>query len=237
MKFQKKVTLSVTLPVILMLLAGALAMFYYVNRMATENAREKGLIIVQMAKTAILKGTSGRKGHVLNNGAMMNAFRNLPGLREARLIRGSAVIEQFGMGDETSLPEEDIEKRMLDTAEASTEIATINGRQVLHFNGPLFAMNDKNGNCMRHHVVEGKVLGGLSVQVDLTHELHAAHSLLLIAMAIVGLFSIIIIVVLRRFAAPIVTTTHQLAEAMSRGAQGDFTGRLKGIPVNSEEIK
>lgn len=238
MKLQKKVTLSVTLPVILMLLAGALAMFYYVNRMATENAREKGLIVVRMAKTAILKGTSGKKGHVLNNGTMMNAFRSLPGLKEVRIIRGRAVIKQFGVGDRTSLPEEDIEKRMLNTAETSTEIADINGRQVLHFSGPLFAMNDKNGNCMQcHHVAEGKVLGGLSVQVDLTHELHAAHSLLLIAMVIVGLFSIIIIVVLRRFAAPIVATTHQLAKAMARGAQGDFTGRLKGIPENSEEIK
>lgn len=238
MKLQKKVTLSVTLPVILMLLAGALAMFYYVNRMATDNAREKGLIVVRMAKTAILKGTSGKKGHVLNNGTMMNAFRNLPGLREVRIIRGNAVIKQFGAGDRTSLPEEDVEKRMLNTAETSTEIADINGRQVLHFSGPLFATNDKNGNCMQcHHVAEGEVLGGLSVQVDLTHELHAAHSLLLIAMAIVGLFSIIIIVVLRRFTAPIVTTTHQLAEAMSRGARGDFAGRLKGIPKNSKEIK
>jgi len=238
MKLQKKITLSVTLPVILMLLAGALTMFYYVNRMATENAREKGLIVVQMAETAILKGVSGKKGHMLNNSAMMNAFRGLPGLKEVRIIRGRAVIKQFGKGDRTSLPEENIEKRMLNTAETSTEIADINGRKILHFSGPLFAMNDKNGNCMQcHHVAEGEVLGGLSVQVDLTHELHAAHSLLLIAMVIVGLFSIIIIVVLRRFSVPIVATTHQLAEAMSRGAQGDFTGRLKGIPKNSEEIK
>jgi len=237
-QLQKKVNLSVALPVLLMLLAGALAMFYYVNRMATDNAREKGIIVVQMAKTAILKGVSDKKGHVLNNDAMMNSFRDLPGLREVRLIRGNAVIKEFGMGDKSSLPEEDIEKHMLDTAETSAEIATIDERQVLHYNGPLFALNDKNGNCIQcHHVDEGSVLGGLSVQVDLTHELNEANTFLLIAMSIVVLLGIAIIIILRRFTMPIANTTHQLAEAMSSGARGDFTGRLVGIHENSEEIK
>jgi len=238
MQIRKIVNLSIALPIILMLLVITLATFYYVSHMITDNARDKGLIVVQMAKTAILKGASDKKGHVLNNGEMMKSFRDLPGLREVRLIRGPAVIKQFGMGDESSLPEEDIEKRMLDTGETSAEIATVSGRQILHFNGPLFAMNDKNGNCMQcHHVTQGKVLGGLSVQVDITHELNTAHVMFIYATTFVTLLGLFLFFIMRKIADPVVVTTKQLVEVMSRGAKGDFTGKLEGIHARSDEIK
>jgi len=61
MKLRKIVNLSIALPITLILLTVTLATFYYVNHMITDNAREKGLIVVQMAKTAILKSASEKK--------------------------------------------------------------------------------------------------------------------------------------------------------------------------------
>ena len=236
MHLNKMVQLTLTLPLMLLLTALSLAAYTYLNSIMTENANQKGLLVVQMVKTAMLSNVSAQ-GHSLNSGDMMEQFRTMPGLREIRLVRGDAVTAQFGPSHSDSAPEEAIEFDMLSSGKTSQVIEEIDGYQVLHFNGPLKALASDKQNCLQcHQVPAGTVLGGLSVQVDLSDEMSEARMVPLFAFGTVILCGLFIAYALRRFSAPIASTALQIASAMRHGEQGNFSHRLSGIRTDSNEV-
>lgn len=237
MHLQSKIQLSVTLPVLLLLTASSLVAYVYLHQLMQENAHEKGLLSVQMIRTAVLSIDSS-KGHPINSGALMQQFRSLPGLLEVRMIRGAAVSNQFGPSHSGSEPVDGTETTMLRSGTRSQVIREIDGHEVLHFNGPLKAKNYKGNNCLQcHHVPIGTVLGGISVQVDLSDELHLARVLPLYAFLFFGCCGLFLAVVLRRFSTPISHTATQIADAMEHGERGDFTHRLHDISTATDEVR
>ncbi|MDQ6971508.1 MAG: diguanylate cyclase, partial [Mariprofundaceae bacterium] len=94
------------------------------------------------------------------------------------------------------------------------------------------------GNCLQcHSVPAGTVLGGLSVQVDLTAEMQEARMAPLFAFAITLCCGLLIAFALRRFSTPVANTAVQIAQAMERGENGDFSHRLHDIRTDSQEIQ
>jgi len=237
MHLQRLVQLTVTLPVLLLLSFLSIAAFFYLDAMMTENAHEKGLLVVEMVRTSMLSNVS-KERHSLNSSAMMQQFRTLPGLLEVRMVRGDAVSAQFGPSHSNSAPGESVERDMLQSGRTKQDIEKIGDREVLHFNGPLLAGNSEGSNCLQcHQVPLGTVLGGLSVQVDLTDELREARMVPLIAFGFIAFCGLLIAYALYRFSTPISSTARQIASAMKHGEQGDFSHRLLGIRTDNDETR
>ncbi|MDQ6965903.1 MAG: diguanylate cyclase [Mariprofundaceae bacterium] len=233
MQLQRISQLKITLPIILFLGITSISGFFYLNTIMTDNAQEKGLLVVDMVRTAILSNIT-EEGHSLNSSDIMQHFRSLPGLREVRLIRSDAINGQFGPSQSDSEPQDEIERKMLSSGKKAQSIESIDGHEVLHFNGPLKAGN----NCLQcHQVSPGTVLGGLSVQVDISDELKEALMVSLISLIIIAFCGLFVAYALRRFSAPISNTAIQISEAMVRGEKGDFTRRLQDIRADSDEIR
>ena len=237
MRLQSRIQLSVTLPVFLLLSASALGAYLYLNNMMTEHAHQKGLLVVQMVKTAMLSNVSA-KGHSMNSSPMMQQSRSMPGLLEVRMIRGAAVSNQFGRGQSDSEPIDGSETSMLRSGSRSEIIKQVGSHEVLHFNGPLKARNYQGSNCLQcHHVPAGTVLGGFSVQVDLTDELREARLLPMFALLFIAIGGVMFAYALRQFSAPVSHTARQIADTMERGERGDFTHRLHDIRTDTDEVR
>jgi len=237
MRLHSKIQLSLTLPAVLLLAAASAAAYFYLNHLMTEQAEQKGLLVVQMVRTAMLSNVSS-EGHSMNSASMMQQFRTMPGLLELRMIRGPAVSNQFGPSHSGSEPVDGSETSMLRSGNRSQLIKMENGREVLHFNGPLKAKNYQGNNCLQcHHVPNGSVLGGFSVQVDLTDELREARILPMYAFLLIGFGGLLIAYALQRFFSPIRHTAMQIADTMQRGERGDFTHRLHDIRTDTDEVR
>ncbi|GAV19336.1 two-component system, cell cycle response regulator [Mariprofundus micogutta] len=201
---------------------------------AEEQARNEGLIVVEMAKIGLLHSMqegvafANDKEHVRNEiNLMFQEFASLPELIEMRALRGESVTRQYGQVAGRGEIEE-VERQMLASGEAS-ETIEINERgiKVFHYNGPLIASSRNRLNCMTcHDAAEGEVLGGLSVQVDLTKAENAISSAIYQLVALLLLVGVLFAFALRKLFMPMVMVINQITGAFHRAHNGDFTHRI-----------
>lgn len=96
-----------------------------------------------------------------------------PGILEVRIIRGQAVIDQYGAGLPEERPVDDLDRQVLSTGRVVfNRVTTHNGRQALRVVVPFIAQENFRGtNCLGCHSTRpGGVNGAASVTIDLTAE-------------------------------------------------------------------
>ncbi|MDQ6997130.1 MAG: diguanylate cyclase, partial [Mariprofundus sp.] len=123
---------------------------------------------------------------------------------------------------------EAVEKRMLNSGKSSEEIeVNENGIKVYHYNGPLIASSHGALNCMKcHDAAEGDVLGGLSVQVDLSDAEDAIKSAIYQLIALLLFVGVLFAFVMRRMFLPMMDIVGQITSVFSKARHGDFSQRI-----------
>lgn len=242
MKLRTRVhRLTMIATLLLALLVSAVVMVI-IRNYAEEQARKEGLIVVEMAKIGLMHSMqegiafNDDKTHVRKESVLLfREFSKIPQLIEMRALRGEAVTRQYGeVPDRGEI--EPVERRMLETGIPSEQIeVNEKGLKVFHYNGPLIASSSGIMNCMQcHNAREGEVLGGLSVQVDLTDAENAIKSAIYQMVSLLFLVGILFALILRRLFHPLVEVVSQLTYAFSRARSGDFSQRIEY--ENDDEI-
>lgn len=96
-----------------------------------------------------------------------------PGILEVRIIRGQAIIDQYGVGLAEEQPVDELDRQVLSTGRVVFKrVTTDKGRQALRVVVPFIAQENFRGtNCLSCHSTQsGGVNGAASVTIDLTAE-------------------------------------------------------------------
>ncbi|MDX8407345.1 MAG: hypothetical protein R8L58_03055, partial [Mariprofundaceae bacterium] len=234
MKLRSKVnylSLVMTLVLAVFLAAGVNVL---IGKYSEDQARKQGHVVVAMAKIGLLHtmhesiAFSNDEKHVRNEiDLLFNGFAAIPELLEMRALRGEAVVRQYGKSIGRGAIEP-LEQLMLDSGQPSEHIGpNEDGIKVFHYNGALIATSTGSQNCLScHDVAEGTVLGGLSVQVDISDAEAAISKAIYQLIALLLLLGILFALGLRRIFLPMLDVVGQVRAAFMRASVGDFSHRV-----------
>ncbi|MBI5007787.1 MAG: diguanylate cyclase [Nitrosomonadales bacterium] len=179
-----------------------------------------------------------------NRRMLLSKMSQSRGIIELRIVRGRAVVEQFGPGLPEEAPVDDMDREVLSSGRTLfRELTDENGRPALRVVVPFIAKQDFRGtNCMLCHITEaGSVNGAASVTIDLSEELaqlaeiedwmwigHAALQVLLLV--VITMF--VRMVIVRNITRPI----GNLQQAMAEIQRDMNLSRRADVDTNNPDI-
>ena len=148
------------------LLAFLLMNLYMLRVYAIRNAEREAKNVAELVRDTLtsymLLGIMDRRDEFLTR------IREVEGVKDIRVIRGQAVVKQFGQGSKYEVPMDELEKSVLQTGreykKLSESLETVSYKIVI----PYKAEPIKGINCLQCHQAQpGEVLGAISLTVDL----------------------------------------------------------------------
>jgi diguanylate cyclase (GGDEF)-like protein len=153
----------------------------------------------------------------------------VPGVQQVRVIRGPAVVKQFGPGfaHESAALNNSIEA-VLATGKDAFDIVEANGDPVFHAVIPYVANDQGVPNCLQCHAVSaGTVLGAVTIDISLAEvRRQGIIAVVMVSMAIL-VAALVALALLRRMMNPLSETAHAVQEVTSQAVGGNFGGRIR----------
>jgi diguanylate cyclase (GGDEF)-like protein len=219
-----------TLAALLVVLTAFSALsFHYFSIYAAEmHARSVAETVKVGLTESMIHGTIDKRQQFL---ARLSA---VPGVRQVRVIRGPAVVSQFGPG--IALDHAGVKNGgetggidlAMATGKASFEKASTGGELVYRALIPYVANDLGTPNCLQCHAVSvGTVLGVVAIDIPLAE--NRRNSILavgLISLAVL-LAALAGLAILRRMMNPLSDTAHAVQEVTAQAVGGDFSGRIQ----------
>ncbi|MDP2195070.1 MAG: sensor domain-containing diguanylate cyclase [Rhodocyclaceae bacterium] len=219
-----------TLAALLVVLTAFSALsFHYFSIYAAEMHARSVAETVKLGLTeSMIHGTIDKRQQFL---ARLSA---VPGVRQVRVIRGPAVVSQFGPG--IALDHAGVKNGgetggidlAMATGKASFEKASTGGELVYRALIPYVANDLGTPNCLQCHAVSvGTVLGVVAIDIPLAE--NRRNSILavgLISLAVL-LAALAGLAILRRMMNPLSDTAHAVQEVTAQAVGGDFSGRIQ----------
>ncbi|WP_448587870.1 GGDEF domain-containing protein [Thermocrinis sp.] len=196
------------------------------RKLATNESKNKALAISELVRDTLtsymVMGVMDRRDEFLNR------IREIPGVKSIKVIRGEAVVKQFGAGRTWETAEDDLEKEVLkkgvvlDWLKESVENAEY--KVVI----PYKAVPTKGIDCLScHNAQRGEVLGAISLTMDLTHIRNGALSVVLLFALVSGSILLLSALALRRFFNPYLKLIEDASHCMDKALKGDFNCRVE----------
>lgn len=158
----------------------------------------------------------------------------VPGVQRVRVIRGPAVVKQFGPGLAEEKPIEGIEKVFDSGKETFVVLQTADGlifRAVI----PYIATDHGVPNCLQCHAVSnGTVLGAVNIDISLDEVRKEGLLAVFIVSLSVMTAALLALLWLRRLMNPLTATAEAVREVTSKAVAGNFSGRIR--QTSTDEI-
>jgi len=209
-----------------------LASFSAYQTFSLSSVSDQGRMAAEMVRISLTEEmVQGVVDHRTN---LLSRLKYVPGVENIRIVRGKAVVDQFGPGFEGESQYDEIEKQVLITGEA-VEKLNEGARIIFQTTIPYIASLAGSVNCMKcHKVSEGDVLGAVSLSIDLTEQRAEDIRSIATVVALLLLFSVALALFLSRLLSPVVRTTVELKSVVENAEAGIFSGRLK--KMSNDEI-
>jgi diguanylate cyclase (GGDEF)-like protein len=226
LKDKTQVFFLISLAALVMVLAGfsALGFRYFVIYTAEMHARSVAEAIKVGLTESMIHGTIDKRQQFLAR------LATVPGVAAVRVIRGPAVIKQFGPGlageRSDSLSGADIEAVLADGKERFG-IDDKNTDLIFRAVIPYIANDHGVPNCLQcHAVASGAVLGVVAIDVPLTEKRRQS----LIAVGLVSLAVLLAalaaLAIMRRMMNPLTEAAQAVQDVTAQAVGGDFSGRI-----------
>lgn len=208
------------------LLAVLLAISLYAFRTfsiasATDHIRTAGEIVRVHLTESMINGVIDKRENFLRR------LVEVQGLTSARVIRSPEVEKQFGKGLSQEAAADDLERQVLQEGKPRFEVIKEGGETIFRGIIPYIATASGNPNCLQcHQVSEGAVLGAVSMSMSI--EALREKALITVAGigAVVAIFALLLVFLLRRLLRPISETANAVEEAVQRALRGDFKAKV-----------
>jgi diguanylate cyclase (GGDEF)-like protein len=165
----------------------------------------------------------------------LSRLSTVPGVQQVRVVRGQAVIDQFGPGLANETQHNDEASGVLASGRSLFKEVETEHELVFRAVIPYIANDHGVPNCLQcHAVAPDTVLGAVMIDIPLNEvRSQGIIAVLLISLAVVGaaLFSLIL---LRRMLNPLSATAAAVQQVSSRAVDGDFSGRIQ--QYSSDEV-
>jgi methyl-accepting chemotaxis protein len=168
----QKIWVRLIVSISVMTIASWAVMILWSAHVSEEAAIEQAQDFARSAHDMVLAGLTGMMvtGTIPQREVFIDQIKQLPSIREVRVLRGEAVTRQFGPGIGQESEHDALEGEVLATGkEYSAVESTANGEEALRVIRPALAHENYLGkNCMTCHAVPlGTVLGAVSMKVSL----------------------------------------------------------------------
>ena len=206
-----------------------LSALYTFRVQALGEAGQRAHIILELVRDTLtsymVMGVMDRRD------SFLNSIRELPGVKEIRVVRGEAVVKQYGYRWRWELPVDEVDKLVLRSGKPYTVlkegISEVSYRIVI----PYKAEPIKGVDCLSCHRVEpGETLGAISLTMDLSPVRNKSAKLLALLTIVFLLTLGSVIFLVNHFMARITTFIKELSSALKSASEGNFTYELKIDP-------
>ncbi len=158
----------------------------------------------------------------------LTRIKEISGVENIKVIRGQAVIKQFGPGRSWEEAEDELEREvlkkgvLLDTLKE--DVKRVEYKVVI----PYKAEPVKGIYCLScHNVKQGEVLGAISLSIDITHIRTTATYIILLAGLGLGIVLLLSAFIINRFFEPQVKLIKDASQCMEKALRGDFNCRVE----------
>lgn len=228
----KTLAFSATIMLLLIVVVTALSAWSF-RRFSLYMAERHTISVAESVKIglteAMINGTIDKRLEFLER------LKNTPGVSALHVVRGPAVIKQFGPGFTLEQIKSEDEAKVIDEAKPVFSLRDREGDVLFRAIVPYVANDHGQPNCRQCHQVEpGVALGAVTIEISLA-EVRSQ------AVTAVGLVSLAVLTAvllsmlwLRRLIRPVAETAVAVREVTASAATGDFRGRIGH--ASSDEI-
>ncbi len=152
----------------------------------------------------------------------------VPGVQQVRVVRGQAVINQFGPGFAHETAQQLLADDVMKNGKSNFELVTTDSGLVFRSVIPYIANDQGVPNCLQcHTVASGTVLGAVMIDISLDEvKRQGITAVALVTLAVVGA-ALLSLVLLRRMLKPLSETAQEVQQVTARAVDGDFSKRIK----------
>lgn len=211
----------VAMLVVVLTALSALSFRHFSLYTAERHARSVAETVKVGLTESMINGTIDKRQQFLAR------LSTVPGVQRVRVIRGHAVISQFGTG----FPNESIGSNgveaVLATGKEVFDVVEINGDLIFHAVIPYVADDRGVPNCLQCHAVQsGAVLGAVTIDISLGEVRNQGIIAVLLVSFAMFAAALLALVLLRRMMNPLSETAQAVQGVTAQALGGDFSGRI-----------
>ncbi|MDI6746319.1 MAG: diguanylate cyclase [Rhodocyclaceae bacterium] len=218
--------------VVMLAALSALGIRYFSLYAAEMHVRSVAETVKVGLTESMVNGTIDKRQQFLNR------LTTVPGVQRIQVIRGPAVISQYGPGiaaERASAKDAEFADQVLATGREKIEVVEMDNQLIFRAVVPYVANDLDTPNCLKcHAVTSGTVLGAVAIDIPLAEIRRygiLAAVLVSLAMFLAGLAGLAI---LRRMLNPLSETARAVQEVTAHAVGGDFSGRISNH--SSDEV-
>lgn len=233
MNLRRKSYLFIGSATLVLIVVSMLASLYAFRSYSLGSVREQG----EMAAKLVLNTLTQEmiSGNIADHERLVSLLKKTPGLKDVEVIPSEVIIKQFGQRPGDTHLATPYEKQAIETGRMTEKLDETSEEAIYHVAIPYIASSAGDINCMQcHDVVEGTVLGAVSLSIDLTEQRAGGIAALTLIAGLILLFGGFIAIAPRWLLKPVVETAAQLKQVVESAGNGDFSGRL--IQRTNDEV-
>lgn len=222
----KTLVFFVSIMALLIIVLTALTAYSF-RQFSLYTAERHALSVAETIKVGLTE--SMINGTIDKRQQLLARLAAVPGVQQVRVVRGQAVIDQFGPGfaNESALHQDVVDKVMTGGKNHFEEI-TQEGSLLFRAAIPYVANDLGVPNCLQcHAVTPGTVLGAVLIDISLDEvKRQGITAVVLITLAVVAA-ALLALGLLRRMLNPLSETAEEVRLVTARAVDGDFSKRIK----------
>ncbi len=208
---------------LVVLIAVSLFSFRQFSLISAEAHTRTAAEIVRVHLTeSMVAGTISRRESFLNR------LADVQDLLSARVVRGPEVAAQFGGGLKQEALHDSIEQEVLQSGRPYFNLVDETSEPTFRATIPFIAESRGDPNCVSCHTVPvGTVLGAVTLTMSMSHLKETALLTVATMALVIGIFSLISVLFLRRLTRPLSRTAGEVREAVAAALEGNFDSRIE----------
>ena len=221
-----------TLMGLLVLVLAAISLYSF-RQFSLYTAEHHARSVAETIKVGLTE--SMVNGTIAKRPQFLDRLAGVPGVQNVRIIRGPAVVKQFGLGLSQDHRADGIENQVIHSGEARFDTLQKEGASIFRAIIPYVATDQGTPNCIQCHVVsQGTVLGAVSIEIPLSDVKRQAITATAMVSLSVFLAALLALMLLRRQLRPLVETADAVKGVVAQAIGGAFHGRIE--PRTSDEV-
>ncbi|MBF0518411.1 MAG: diguanylate cyclase [Nitrospirae bacterium] len=199
--------------------------FVSFRALSLDTAKEKAMSVAELIRDTITSFMV--LGVYDKRDVFIDRIKYARGLKEVKIIKGKAVVAQFGNSKEVNNTTNMIEKEVLETGALKSHLSENPSAVLYRLVIPYKATTTEQVKCLNcHKAKEGEVLGAVSIIMDLTNQRKEGAATMSYMMVVSLIFSFCTLYIIYVFFNPYTELFKKLRSGFEKAQEGDFGERL-----------
>lgn len=226
MKLKNKTTVFfASIMALLVVVLTVLSAFSF-RRFSLYTAERHALSVAEAVKVGLTE--SMINGTIDKRQQFLSRLSAVPGVQQVRVIRGQAVIDQFGPGLSQEIFQLSSVDAVLQNGKDRFEVVETENTFVFRAVIPYIANGHGVPNCLQcHNVTSDTVLGAVLIDIPLDEVRHQGIIAVVLVSLAVFVAAMAALALLRRMMTPLTETAQAVQEVTSQAVGGNFSGRIR----------